>query len=202
MCGRFAQIYKDPIFKVSIPDNQICINFENNYNISPGKKALVITKERSFFATWNYDFTEITNGHTNHIGFNIRSENILIKSIYKKMFQAKSCLVPINGYYEWCGKQPYYIHDKNKIIYLVGLYQETDNGFCFATLTKEPNLFFKKFHLRQPVFLDNYSMFFKNNNFENESITKLDFHEVSDLVNSVNENSPLLIEKKETLFDW
>lgn len=58
--------------------------------------------------------------------FNARSETVPTKSIFSRLLQSNRCIVCIDGFYEWKdehkGKQPYYIHFKDRPMLCAGMY--------------------------------------------------------------------------------
>lgn len=56
--------------------------------------------------------------------FNARSETVPSKSIFSRLLTSNRCIVCVDGFYEWKdehkGKQPYYIHLKDRPLLFAG----------------------------------------------------------------------------------
>lgn len=92
---------------------------------------------------------------------NARSETLMEKPSFRAAFQARRCLVPADGFYEWKTvngkKQPMYFTMKDSAPFaLAGLWErwEGPDGTridSFALLTTEPNAVVADVHDRMPV---------------------------------------------------
>jgi putative SOS response-associated peptidase YedK len=94
---------------------------------------------------------------------NARAETVATKPAFRAAYQARRCLMPANGFYEWkrdvAPKQPYFIHrrDHNPMAF-AGLW-ETWNGpdqiieSC-TMITTKANELMAELHNRMPVLLD------------------------------------------------
>lgn len=165
------------------------------------------------------------------ININARCETVYEKSSFKEAFKTKRCLIPINGYYEWkkdhlANKSvPYIIRPKEGDYFaLAGIYDiwyDKDLGqniLSAAIITTEPNETIAKLHERMPVILDKKewkTWLGKSSDLKtlnalmkpsSDKIIRID--EVSDLVNSIKNDSPqcldktIKVSKPDSLFDF
>lgn len=148
---------------------------------------------------------------------NARSESVFEKVTFKEAYKSRRCLLMVNGYYEWLKTQdgksiPYYISAKHSEYFaFAGLYEEWyDNALgqtvlSCALLTTEPNDFITPIHDRMPVilakaswqiWLDPKSDYPTLNKFYTPYPShEMQMHTVSELVNSVKNNSELCIKE-------
>lgn len=163
MCGRYSlHISADDLesfFEAEFEGSP----YPPNYNVTPQTKMPVITNEdpRLFqFITWGLHpvWLKVKTGI-----INIRSEAVQTKPFFKKLFEAKRCLIPATGFYEWkkeSGKKiPYYFTLKDTPVFSFGgiwferkiTNNETER--FFAILTTEANDILSPIHNRMPVIL-------------------------------------------------
>lgn len=165
------------------------------------------------------------------ININARSESIYEKPSFKESFKTKRCLIPINGYYEWkkdtlTNKSiPYIIKSKQTSYFaLAGVYDiwydsKLDKKVLgVALVTTQPNQTIEKLHDRMPVVLDksDWRKWLSKNSTTDTllSILKpckdelIEIDEVSDLVNSIKNDSKqcldktIKVSKPDSLFDF
>lgn len=89
---------------------------------------------------------------------NARCETIRLKSTFSKLIEAGRCVIPAGEFFEWekleKGKRKHFIKDENdNILFMAGLYRETEEGREFVILTKKATGEMKKIHDRMPVIL-------------------------------------------------
>jgi putative SOS response-associated peptidase YedK len=94
---------------------------------------------------------------------NARVETAAEKPAFRKAWNARRCLVPVTGYYEWRLehgiKQPYWIHDlEHRVLMLAGLWEnwkqpdgEWLQTFCLITRAAVDPM--DQLHDRTPLFL-------------------------------------------------
>ena len=132
-------------------------NLTTNQNTSPGMKAHIFKKDISgsciqcMSSTWG--FSQIKS---NKRLFNARSETIYSKPTFQPLISNRqSCVWAVDGYFEWRGKQPYFVNRKDeKPMLLAGLWrEENDEGKAFAILTMGAYPDMEWLHPRQPVIL-------------------------------------------------
>ncbi len=154
---------------------------------------------------------------------NARAETVAEKPSFKSAFAGRRCLVPADGFYEWKKegkyKTPYYIyHNSNKPMSFAGLWEswhpkdattsgDAQNGEplrTFTIITTEANQKLQELHNRMPVIipLDKRELWL-NPDANPEDLmdmlvpfasSEIDFHEVSRMVNSPQNNSSQCIE--------
>ena len=100
------------------------------------------------------------------VGFsniNAKAEGIETKPAFRKAFERRRCLVPVDNFYEWrktaTGKQPYALALADRgIMALAGLWENWQSPAgewvrSFAIVTTEPNELCAEIHNRMPVIL-------------------------------------------------
>jgi putative SOS response-associated peptidase YedK len=85
------------------------------------------------------------------------------KSLFKRAFLTRRCLIPATGFYEWAradGRtQPYYIHLKTEPVFsFAGLYdsfvgKDGKEHKVYTILTTRSNRLLEPIHTRMPVIL-------------------------------------------------
>ena len=101
-----------------------------------------------------------------NVGFaniNAKAEGIESKPAFRKAFERRRCLVPVDNFYEWektgTGKQPYAIALADRgIMALAGLWENWHSPAgewirSFAIITTQPNELCAELHNRMPVVL-------------------------------------------------
>ncbi len=85
---------------------------------------------------------------------NTRIESIRDKQLYSNDFACHRCLIPASGFYEWDSeKRKCYFHTSDKIMYLAGIYQETDGLPNCSIITRQATST-RHIHDRIPVVLN------------------------------------------------
>lgn len=171
MCGRFTryytwwQIWEMYNLFPSAP------NLQPRYNICPtaavdvvifgdGQRTLVPMRWGLIPGWWKKPLKEMRLAT-----FNARAETITEKSMFRKSFQQRRCLMPASGYYEWVdttdGKQPYYFTRRDGQVLTIAAIQDgwTDPATCEAVrscamVITEANKFVAEVHDRMPVILE------------------------------------------------
>lgn len=218
MCGRFGLWLEEGIFhRFNIIDDKVEI--PTGYNIAPGMTSFVVTRNSpnkgevmkwGLIPPWARDI---------RIGFkmiNARAETITEKPAYRAPFKNKRCLVPFNAFYEWRrdGKQktPYLFHDKDEIyLSFAGLYEVAHDAEgkeikSFTIITTKANKSMQGIHERMPVILtkEEEEIWLDHETPQEKLLELLDgyssksfeVYEISDEVNSAQNNNPSIIERK------
>lgn len=82
--------------------------------------------------------------------FNARSETVAHKPSFRAAWRLRRALLPVSGWYEWQGKQPYFIYRKDgKPVVLAALWE----GEAFTVLTCAAGQDLAWLHDRVPVVL-------------------------------------------------
>lgn len=224
MCGRFVVSLPDLAelaseFKVVIDQGGL---WTPHFNIAPTDLAPVVTNEPARSLTqmrfgllpfWAKD------GKSGATMINARVETVATKPAYRKALEQRRCVIPVNGYYEWKKvsgrKQPLYIHAKDgKVIPLSGVWERwtTRDGeviSSFAIVTRPAAGFLVDVHDRMPLAVprDALDLWLDPDPrtpdqlapvlAASSGVDDLVAHPVSQLVNTVQNDSPALIERVE-----
>lgn len=224
MPGRLA-IYDDANFKKDckiylgiLKDNIKTLT--PRYNLAPTNNipvflntALYTYAHFGLITSWAKD--------KSNININARCESIFEKSSFKDAIKTKRAIIPINGYYEWQKDHltnrsiPYIIEQKNKkeqnYLALAAIYDtwydEKIEKYILTTaiITCEPNKTISKLHDRMPVVLEKKdwkTWLSKHSDYQTiNSLLKpcsdevIGIQQVSDLVNSIKNDSPKCLDK-------
>ena len=122
MCGRYRRTTREEelarIYRIPIPAQP---DLPISYNIAPSQPVLTIrlnpeTEHRSLDTLqWGLVPYWSKDGNTGFI--NARAERIDIAPAFRRPFQKRRCLIPVDGFYEWKktpeGKIPYSLEMKD-----------------------------------------------------------------------------------------
>jgi putative SOS response-associated peptidase YedK len=171
MCGR-ARLSSDVSeikLVFSIPPDRPTPNFPPSWNVAPTDALPVVrfdakAGERSLdMMRWGlvpYWAKDIKVGFSN---INAKAEGIETKPAFRKAFERRRCLVPVDSFYEWkktaSGKQPYAIALKGgSLMALAGLWANWHSPAgewirSFAIITTQPNELCAELHNRMPAII-------------------------------------------------
>ena len=171
MCGR-ARLSSDVSeikLVFGIPPERPTPNFPRSWNVAPTDTLPVVrydTKaaQRSLdMLRWGlipYWAKDIKVGFAN---INAKAEGIESKPAFRKAFERRRCLVPVDNFYEWkktaTGNQPYALALADRgIMALAGLWENWQSPAgewvrSFAIITTTPNELCAAIHNRMPVVL-------------------------------------------------
>ena len=171
MCGR-ARLSSDVSeikLVFGIPPERPTPNFPRSWNVAPTDTLPVVrydTKaaQRSLdMLRWGlipYWAKDIKVGFAN---INAKAEGIESKPAFRKAFERRRCLVPVDNFYEWnktaTGNQPYALALADRgIMALAGLWENWHSPAgewvrSFAIITTAPNELCAAIHNRMPVVL-------------------------------------------------
>ena len=215
MCGRktLTKDMQSIIEELAIEEWENPDNYLPSYNIAPTQnspilidndKRIVKSMRWGLIPSWAKDDKFGTKM------INARIETLTEKPSYRKLVSSNRCIVITDGYYEWKKegdrKVPFYFKDPDdKLLTMAGLYDMWKNpdGYLIPTytvITKDAQQEIAAIHNRMPVILSQKHLdtWLKTENF---SISKalelakntksvLEHFSVSNLVNSVKNNSP------------
>jgi len=170
MCGRYTVLTEDEIIEIrgilkdlslQIVKDEFTQYGEETGEICPTDRAPVIlqVKEKSDNAI---SFESVRWGFKKWDGsgviINARCETIKIRSTFSKLIEAGRCVIPAGEFFEWekLGKdrRKYFVKDENdNILFMAGLYRDSDDGREFVILTKKAAGEMRKIHDRIPVIL-------------------------------------------------
>src|SRR5215469_3668502 len=106
MCARFTQRYTWPELADLHRLTQPACNLEPRYNVSPittidvlrvrdGTRELAPMRWGLLPAWWKKSLKEVP------ATFNVRSDTVAEKSMFRDAFRRSRCIIPASGYYEW-----------------------------------------------------------------------------------------------------
>jgi len=214
MCGRFINLSKTSSLKKIFNIDSSATKDILSYNISPSQISYIIFKKHTNYieeAKWGYSFFDKKTNQENNI-INSRLESISNKILFKESYYKRKCIIPLNGYYEWCLKDnikiPFFIHiPPSEPIYLAGIWKYINfkkyDQKVFTIITKKANENISKIHHRMPVvlsqeeaeeYLNDYNSSFLNRSFSSSIESDLDFYSVSKFVNNPFNNSKKCIQ--------
>lgn len=116
---------------------------------------------------------------------NARGETLDQKSIFRKSFLSRRCIIPASAFFEWKKEGPEKVkyrifHKDNKIISLAGIFDTftSENGErlnCFTIITTSPAGQLKEIHERMPVILEKgeEKYWLDNSNSDQEYLKKM-----------------------------
>lgn len=192
-----------------------------NYNVAPSHMMPVIAHmDRDHFSPMRWGLIPFW-AKDMKIGYkmiNARVETLLQKNTFKSIVSRQRCIVPADGFYEWQktpkGKQAFYIKTKDQEIFsMAGLWEKwkSPEGVeiqSFTVITQAPNTLMEGIHDRMPAILtpEQEDIWLGNDLSPEELIAiiqpypseLMEAFPVSDKVNNVRNNGPLLIEKVES----
>lgn len=167
MCGRFALVATREEFATQFHlGRQVTV--APRYNIAPSQQIIIIRSRvygslpKAFrwglIPSWS---TDLKAGNTL---INARAETVKKKSVFRKAFDARRCLVPATGFYEWLRqeggrKQPYFIQMRSgRLFAFAGIWDtwqspEGESIDSCAIITTKANSIVGKIHDRMPVII-------------------------------------------------
>ena len=210
MCGRFINLTRTNSlkkkFNIINPLNKDIIS----YNIAPSQNFFIIFKKKNTIniseASWGYEFFDKKKNLKKNV-INSRLETLNNKIFFKESYLERKCLIPVNGYYEWClidkKKIPFFIHiPPSEPMYLAGIWKyinfKINDNKVFTILTKIANKNLIKIHNRMPIvlsaeesdeYLNDDSSSFLKSSFVSDIEIELDSYPVSKFVNNPLNNS-------------
>jgi len=215
MCGRktLTKDMQSIIEELAIEEWENPDNYLPNYNIAPTQNSpILIDNDKRIVKSmrWGLIPSWAKDDKFGAKMINARIETLTEKPSYRKLVSSNRCIVITDGYYEWKKegdrKVPFYFKDPDdKLLTMAGLYDMWKNpdGYLIPTytvITKDAQQEIAAIHNRMPVILPQKHLdtWLKTENF---SISKalelakntksaLEHFSVSNLVNSVKNNSP------------
>ena len=213
MCGRFT-IRTAP--RVKLPGVNTNLPFEPRYNIAPTQDVFVVADlgNGPELTTLSWGLIPAQSGDGKRF-INARSETIESKPSFKESYRSRRCLILADGFYEWkrtgSAKKPYYFQLSDESAFaFAGIWDSwgtRDRITTCAIVTTTANETLKPIHNRMPVILtpESYDSWL---NPETDSVALRDLltplpasamssHPVGRAVNSVQNDGPELIDRKE-----
>jgi putative SOS response-associated peptidase YedK len=117
MCGRFVQ-YSDPdLYAEQFGLGRLC-PAAPRYNLAPSQDVLAVRQAEDGVRElaplrWGLVPAWSKGPNSRYSMINARAETVADKPAYRNAFRRRRCLIPSEGFYEWCvtatGKQPWLI---------------------------------------------------------------------------------------------
>jgi putative SOS response-associated peptidase YedK len=160
MCGRASLTTPDwetiRALLDAVPDEEEAAAWRPRYNVAPTQPhpilRLVGDARRLERATWGLPPVE------NRAVINARVETVAARAMFRESLQQRRCIVPVDGFFEWQGAQPYWYHRPDKGLFLLaGLWEDgprDEHGrprARFVVLTTGPNALVAAVHDRMPA---------------------------------------------------
>jgi putative SOS response-associated peptidase YedK len=234
MCGRISlDVMLHDIAREFGVRSQPQRQLSASWNIKPTEDIYFIKNDSieigswGLIAPWSASTTEAQKSQSSAI--NARSETIHTKPTFRNAFRSSRCLIPASGYYEWATelgslkpKQPIYVsRDDGILLAFAAIYDrwtspDGEVRTSLAIITRQAVGELAKVHSRMPMFLpqdrwaawmdpavqDTKRVLALFDDFQPDN--HLRFWPVSNLVNSIRNDGPKLIEpievERETLF--
>ncbi|WP_316571150.1 SOS response-associated peptidase [Neobacillus sp. YIM B06451] len=216
MCGRFSLI-TDVYALMRQYQFEFEGEYEARYNIAPGTDILAIAsyggKRVGGELRWGLIPFWADNEKIGYKMINARAETVHEKASFRQPLKSKRCLIPADGYFEWKRegkmKRPFrFVNKDNSPFVFAGLYDRWDKGerpiFSCTIITTAANEKTAEIHDRMPAILTpgQQDIWLDPTVSDSMALTsllkpypseKMDFYEVSTLVNSArNEDRGLI----------
>ena len=226
MCGRFSLATSKEKLQQELPFVEVADTLRMSYNIAPTQHTYVVTNDlpgKLQYLTWGLVPHWSNDGKNSGRLINARREGIEGKPSFRVPIRKRRCLVPADSFYEWrregTRKIPYRIFEKEGgLLIFAGIWDVWYDGDyalkTFSIITTPPNYEMSGVHSRMPVIFQTSEQMEKwlqsDDMFEIMALLQtppdgiLNMYRVSELVNSVGNNSPDLhyeIPEPPTLFD-
>ncbi|MDQ3393586.1 MAG: SOS response-associated peptidase [Bacteroidota bacterium] len=214
MCGRYSLTAKAETlaqrFNIEVGEN-----YHARYNAAPSQILPIITSENPegfslFF--WGVVPEWSKNKAISPKFYNVRAEMIKEKTSLRNALQSRRCIIPADGFFEWKSiskksKVPYRVTLQNKEIFaFAGLWEEYENEssemvHTFTIITAAATAAMSELSDRMPVILSpEAEKVWLNESSGIEDLINvlhpaenIDFHTVSALVNSEQNDRPEVI---------
>jgi putative SOS response-associated peptidase YedK len=156
MCGRASLTVPDwetirALFDAE-PDAEEAAAWQPRYNVAPTQLhpilRLVGGARRLERASWGLPPIE------NRAVINARVETVMSRPMWQEALAERRCVVPVDGFYEWQGDQPFWFHRADGgLLPLAGLWEDAGARARFVVLTCAPNALVAEAHDRMPAIL-------------------------------------------------
>lgn len=159
MCGRYTLFSDTEMEDIRDIINEVQRNINGEIKtgeIFPTDRAPVLIQQQGIITPeavkWGYP-----RFGGKGIIINARSETVMGKTMFRKSFECKRCVIPSTGFYEWShsGKKVKYQFNlpETGSLYMAGLYNDYDGERHFVILTTDANKSMTDIHNRMPVVL-------------------------------------------------
>jgi putative SOS response-associated peptidase YedK len=156
MCGRFAQIFDDKALMERFRLEDVSERIQPRFNLSPGMKVNAIMENGNRFElkTMMWGFSDLHGKPLPSLIFNSRLDTLMGRSQLGEYLIRHRCVIPVTGFYEWSGKQPYFIRSAGEeIMCLAAVFTHDDEGFKCSVATTDSIGLLKNIHHRMPLIL-------------------------------------------------
>ena len=156
MCGRASLTTPDwetiRAILDAAPDEEEAAAWAPRYNVAPTQLHPILRvvggERRLQRASWGLPPIE------NRAVINARVETVASRPFWQETLAERRCVVPIDGFFEWQGEQPYWFHRPDGgLLLLAGLWEPGPERARFVVLTCAPNELVAAAHDRMPAIL-------------------------------------------------
>ena len=156
MCGRASLTTPDwetiRALLDAVPDDDERAAWAPRYNVAPTQLHPILRvvdgERRLQRASWGLPPIE------NRAVINARIETVASRPFWQETLAERRCVVPIDGFFEWQGAQPYWFHRSDGgLLLLAGLWEPGPERARFVVLTCAPNALVAQAHDRMPAIL-------------------------------------------------
>jgi putative SOS response-associated peptidase YedK len=186
-------------------------NVDLSYNVAPTRQIAAFRNQTGEAMRWGMIPPWAKQFDSKFATFNARIETVADKPTFGNAWlKSQRCLIPMAGYYEWCGdkgnKQPLCITDLNAGgLVVAGLYESWgDNQLSCTVLTMAANSELSHIHPRQPIMLNpkTAKIWLDGESDQNTLIGQtrpsIIYYPVSKAIGNVRNDTPELIEPIDT----
>ncbi|HEY1585296.1 MAG TPA: SOS response-associated peptidase [Polyangia bacterium] len=156
MCGRASLTTPDwetiRALLDAVPDDDEREAYSPRYNVAPTQLHPILRivggERRLQRASWGLPPIE------NRALINARIETIQSRPMWQDALAERRCVVPVDGFFEWQGDQPYWFHRADGgLLLLAGLWEPGTERARFVVVTCAPNKLVAEAHDRMPAIL-------------------------------------------------
>lgn len=162
MCGRASLTTPDwetiRAILDAAPDEAEAAAWRPRYNVAPTQLHPILRRvdgeRRLGRAAWGFAPVE------NRPVINARVETLAARPAFREALARRRCVVPVDGFFEWQGAQPFWFHRPDGgLLLLAGLWEEGPPDAAgvarprFVVITTAPNRLVAPVHDRMPAIL-------------------------------------------------
>ena len=160
MCGRASLTTPDwetiRAILDAAPDDEEAAAYAPHYNVAPTQLHPILRvvggQRRLQRGSWGLPPVE------NRLVINARAESVTSSGMWTDALAARRCVVPVDGFYEWNGAQPFWFHPPDGgLLLLAGLWESGPPGegerARFVIITTAANALVAEAHDRMPAIL-------------------------------------------------
>ena len=160
MCGRASLTTPDwetiRALLDAVPDDEEREAYRPRYNVAPTQLHPILRvvggERRLTRASWG--LPPIVVMGSNRALINARIETIASRPMWQDALATRRCVVPVDGFYEWQGDQPFWFHrGDGGLLLLAGLWEPGPERARFVVVTCAPNKLVAEAHDRMPAIL-------------------------------------------------